>query len=233
VAGTDSAGHVLDLVSPDWTHGGERTADSLLLILGKRGTGTLDTLGAVRGSGSFDLQFRTRSGGGTDIIAGNPLSARDEAILFPDGWVAVAHMAPYRVSWRTPRGSWVEGGNLPFQVIRVDQEEKCFAWERALGSNRPCQPDDLPGWPEKLPPFQQSREPILFASPNGRLVIARLQNSREEGHRYDIVDRSGDLVATLSLPMTEWIIGFGRGAVYTTAEDLLGLLTLRRYDWPL
>lgn len=233
IAGTDSAGHVLDLVSPEGTIAGESTADSLLLILGSRRTGTFDTLRAIRGFGGRGFQIQPRPGGGTDIIVTNPLAARDDAILSAGGWVAIAHVDPYRVSWRTPQGSWIDGEPLPFPTIKVDRSEKCHAWERFFGDARPCRPSDLRGWPDELPPFLPSAEPILFISPGGRLVVARLPHFGQDGHEYDIIDRGGDLVATLTLPLNEWIIGFGRSAVYTTSTDLLGLQSLRRIVWPL
>jgi len=52
------------------------------------------------------------------------LDATEVALLFPDGWLAVARLNPYRVDWRSPSGAWTLGEPLPFRAIRVDDREK-------------------------------------------------------------------------------------------------------------
>ena len=79
-----------------------------------------------------------------------PLAGGEEPILFPDGWVAIARIDPYRVDWRSPDGQWTHGAPLPFTTVRLDaREREAFArshrWARGL-----------PTWPETAPAFDVS-----------------------------------------------------------------------------
>lgn len=236
VSGTDHFGHVLG-VSGHGFSGPQRrraSADSLVLILAERSTGAADTLAVIRGRGEFPVHRQPAEGNRpTMLIGGNPLASEDQALLFPDGWIAVARVSPYRVDWRSPDGRWHRGAALPHEQVRTDDREKCAALNRWIGGLRDCDPSILEPWPEVVPAFVPSRErPDLFATPDGRLVIARTPTARFPGHRYDVVDRDGALTGVITLPENEVLIGFGSNSVYILVTDELDLQRLRRHPWP-
>jgi hypothetical protein len=215
-------------------------ADSLVLLLGERASGTVDTIARIRGRGPFGLALsrRGRDGGGSS--SSNPLASSDLSLLFPDGWVAVAASSPYRVDWRAPDGRWTPGPALPVSRTPVDRSEKCAALQRAArGRLQSCDPDAVPGWPRDLPPFLDRTlgagegTPPAFAAPGGSLVIRRTPGATISTNQYDVVDRRGVLQGVLSLPANEAIVGFGARSVFVVALDEFDVQHLRRHPWPL
>ena len=98
-------------------------AESLRVILEDRTTGRRDLLGRIRGRSRGDRHvMHPVVPGGAPIVwvIGNPLAVEEQARLFPDGWVAVAWLDPYRVDWRRPDGRWIRGAPLPFEHVPVD-----------------------------------------------------------------------------------------------------------------
>lgn len=237
LAGADAEGAVLGELGLHYTPRRSDLRgppDSLLLLMGRRESARFDTIARLRGLGSAGVtRLPARGGQLAAVVGNNPLASKDEALLFPDGWVAIARTEPYRVDWRAPDGRWRGGSPLPIQRIRLDRHEKCAAWIRWFGPGRPCEPDLLPGWPEVLPPFlPDNRSSVLFAAPGGQLVITRAPSADASGPRYDVVDRGGRLAGQLQLEPGIRLIGFGAGSVYTLSTDPLGLQTLRRHPWP-
>ena len=89
--------------------------------------------------------------------------------------------------------------------------------------------DQFPEFPSTLPTFLPE---ALLASPDGLLLIARTPTAQTpDWFRYDLVDRAGRLVATLTIPLAQRIVGFGKSSVYVVETDTLGLETLRRHPW--
>jgi hypothetical protein len=161
----------------------------------------------------------------------NPLGVEEQATLFPDGWLALALVDPYRVDWITPDGRRLAGRPLPFTPTKVDDlqmRQAIVTWGPG-GRQSIFAPDDFPNWPDRLPPFHND---ALVAAPDGRLLVQRTPNALEPFTLYDIVDRAGELTGRLKLATTERIIGFGVHSVYvlvTTDDDTQ---RLRRHPWP-
>ncbi len=216
-------------------------ADTLTLLLGDLATGAVYPIARVAGRGRFGLCMAVRAGGSARIPC-NPVATEDLALLFPDGWVAVARTDPYRVDWRDPRGNWTFGAPLPFSPVALDDREKCAALEWVNGAPLPyaCDPARYSEWPGTAPPFFHSAlrgmaapgSPTLFATPEGELLIRRAPTTAFPDSRYDLVNRHGKLVGTLTVPFDEAIVGFGDKSVYIVETDEMGLQTLRRHPWP-
>ena len=238
--GADRMGQVLSVpeaVVPVRGPNARRKSDSLALILAERVSQRVDTFGLIKGRGSEGFQARRPSRGRPgQVVLYNPLASQDKALLFLDGWVAIARAEPYRVDWRAPDGRWVHGAPLPFVAVKASDREKCWAMERWFGRVDPCDPAELPGWPEVMPPFvslwPQGLEPVLLAGADGHLVIARTPSAASPEHRYDVVDRQGRLAGFIPLPLNESLIGFGVRSAYVLSVDGVGLQTLRRHPWP-
>lgn len=240
LSGSDRRGRVLGVAgatAPEGTALPRRRADSLVLLMARPGHDRMDTIGLLKGRGGSALRELARPalGGPRVVVLGNPLDAENQALLFPDGWVAVARLHPYRVDWRTSEGRWILGAPLPFERRRLTEREKCWAMARMVGRLRPCSPADLSGWPDFRPPFllhgPMRAEPVLLAGPDGRLVIARTPSEAAPESRYDVVDRTGRLAGVLVLPANEGVVGFGAQSIYVSSDED-EFVTLRRHPWP-
>lgn len=235
LVGSDTLGHVLGVQGyavPDHAPVTYSRADSVVVLLADWASERVDTVARIGGVG-FQGQriLPPRGDRPMTILVNTPLSAADEVALFPDGWIAVARRDRYRVDWRAPNGDWTWGPPLPFTAVRVTDREKCAAMAgRGYAAGR-CDPSLLDGWPEVVPPFL-SRRGALLAAPNGHLVIARTPTAASPEHHYDVVDRAGRLVGTITLGVNEKLIGFGTNAVYVIVTDEWDLQTLQRHPWP-
>ena len=204
--------------------------ERLVVVLGDRNSSRADTLTTLTGS-----EYHVSQGGSRERpfyvqvqLAG---SASEQALLFPDDWIAFVRLNPYRIEWRTAAGVMVRGPEIPWHAPRVDAKEKKAAFEmqrRRIG-NRAKMEDDL-RWVDRLAPIRANS--ALTAAPNGQLMVLRAQWSGAMETDYDIFDRTGRRIATLALPDSERIVGFGNRSVYVSARDGDGFYYLRRHPWP-
>ena len=242
VLGADSRGFILSRAP--FTRGAVRGAanstaligrDSSVLIRVAVTSGAVDTVATVwSGSRRVEARFGSDPSGPESITITRPiLRVDDEVRMFPDGWVAIARVQPYRVDWQTPDGRWTRGAPLPFREVPIDDREKATyrKWQDALGRRVP--PESIVGWasvvPPFLPPFPSSP---LIAAPEGRLLIARPPTAEQFENRYDLVDRAGKLVGVVVLPVNERIVAVGRLGAYVVVTSEFGLETVRRHPWP-
>lgn len=233
VSGADHAGRVL-VLRPIW--GRQRThPDTRLVILADRSSDRLDTVAALPWLGRTETLALPPAGGAPPMLIGsNPLAAADDALLFSDGWIAIARVDPYRVDWVKPDGTWIRGAPLPVEPVEVDQRERCHAIRRMIGSQRPCASVNIGGWPSIVPPFiVVSLRRNLLATPEGHLLVHRASTADHPGNRYDVIDRSGRLRAVLRLPANVAVLGFGDQAIYTVLTGEFDLQVLRRHRWRL
>ena len=161
----------------------------------------------------------------------HPLSVGEEALLFTDGWLAVARLEPYRVDWRTPDGRWIRGAALPVPLEKLDGREKQAHMERrAETTGQPTKsPDTVSGWPETIPPFAGNS---IVGSRDGRLLLRHEKTADHPETIYDVVTRRGILEGQITMPDNERIIGFGAKSVYIVVTDDDGIQRLRRHPWP-
>lgn len=174
-----------------------------------------------------------RSSGGTAvaILLNSPLWVDEQALPFPDGWIAIARLNPYRVDWIDRQGRVILGPPLPVSKVRIDRTEMLFALDRfnGRGTILPIEPEAYPDWPADLPPFGES---ALLVLPDGRLAIRRLGSAQATRTTYDVVDRRGALSRTIELPLNQRIVAFGRNAAYLVTRDEDDIETLRRGALP-
>jgi hypothetical protein len=162
-----------------------------------------------------------------DVIYSDP----EPALMFRDGWVAVARRTPYRVEWYPPESTPLLGDPIPWSAPKVTTAEK-LAWERRataqLGKPLAFGADLVPFADDVLP----YRDDGLHAVPDGSVLIEKAQWSGSNGTEYDLVDRRGALVATVRLPDAERVVGFGMRSVNTAVHDAEGIERLQRHPWP-
>ncbi|MCC6930162.1 MAG: hypothetical protein IT359_14350 [Gemmatimonadaceae bacterium] len=192
-----------------------------------------DTLRTLRGrfGGQRRIQRGEVNGGPHYYLLDSPLGVEEQAVVFPDGWIAYVLASPYRVEWRTAKGASVVGAPLPFVPRPVTEEMKRAAirrlWpKRSLDVIRPS---EYPGWPATLPPFPNE---AALAAPDGQVIIERFSLPGDRVRRYDIVDRSGALTARLVLDERQRLLGFGKRTAYVAYKDDDDLEWLQRFDWP-
>lgn len=220
-------------------------AESLLVLVRWRGRGPPGSDSAVRLTRRVDTIRTIRGAGRGQTVAwrpvlpgkppirwrlDNPFNVADQALLFPDGWIALAFPDPFRVEWIAPNGRSVPGDPIPEQPVPVDDRVKRAAikWKYPKADPQ-FDPKELPPWPATLPGFLND---ALLAAPDGRLVVQRAFNPRDARLFYDFIDRAGKRTGRLALKPNERIVGFGQRSVYVVATDDDDLEWLRRHPWP-
>lgn len=157
----------------------------------------------------------------------------EQAIMFPDGWISVVRLEPYRVEWRNSSGTWIRGPGVawewPRADARADAKEKAAALERLRRRYGDRAKQDDSRWADRLAPISAN---ALIAAPEGNLLVLRAQWSKEPDTRYDVFDRSGQRIAQLVLPDSERVVGFGPRRIYVSVRDGDGFHRLRRHPWP-
>ena len=228
-SGVDIRGRVLGVRST----GSERLVQNrmrlrLIAVVGERNSAQADTIATLRGDEYEIAQGGTRE---RPFWAQRQLSGSvaEQALLFPDGWIAVVRVEPYRVEWLTPSGSWIIGPEVPWEWPRADADERAGAFERVkrrVGDRA----KDNRAWADRIAPVRLNDASL--AAPNGNLFVLRAQWSREPDTRYDVFDRTARRIAQLALPDSERVVGFGPRSIYVSVRDGDGFHKLRRHAWP-
>lgn len=231
IRGTDTLRNILTLKTLGRVPLGDGlSADSLAVVRVNRATGRVDTVAKMR---SNPAAFPASTGVRNPMLSrafGVSLTAPDQAVLFRDGWIALAFQEPYRVDWIAPDGTRRAGAPLPFRRVRVDDDEKRAHLRRlSRGAGRRISASSTTRWAEFVNPF--GRE-ALFMAPDGRLVVRRQQTAADDSISFDIVDRQGNATGGFRLPETSRLIGFGARTMYVALVDADGLERLSRRAWP-
>lgn len=228
----DRSGHLLVVGPPTIGPETQRLGkgDSAVATLAALGSGSIDTIATLRTAPL--ILWKDLDAAGKVTRAGlirPPWSVGEEPLLFPDGWLGVARLDPYRVDWRTPSGAWVRGGTLSPAEPRVDERERraFVAWV-TNATGKPATPPAPDTWPATIPPFQPRP---LVGAPDGSLLILRTPTADHPGHRYDRVDRRGQLVGWLELAGSDQLMAVAGRQAYVVTTDDDGTQHLVRYVW--
>jgi|SRR5688572_18624389 len=229
-SGVDDRGHVLGVRSV----GSEKLDNNrmrlqLRVVIGERSSSQADTVARLRGDEHEVTQVGTRE---RPFWVQRQLSGSvaEQALMFPDGWIAVVRVEPYRVEWRTSSGTWIRGPEVPWEWPRADAKERAAAFERLKRRVGDRAKKDESPWADRLAPVRSNSS--MIAAPDGNLFVLRAQWSKESDTRYDVFDRSGHRIAQLALPDSERVIGFGPRSIYVSVRDNDGFHQLRRHPWP-
>lgn len=206
-------------------------SDSVLIIRATLWQPGVDTLARIRG------RFRGRTSitrtNGSRLVEWelvNPLGVEDQAWLFPDGWMALVLASPFRVDWLSPSGQWIRGHALPWPRMATSDQERTAAISR-YGTGYPItlKPSDFVGWPAFIPPFPND---ALLPMPDGRIAVEQTITSSSISRTYVIIDRAGELVASVQTPLNSRIAAFGREFVYLVTRDELDVERVTRHPLP-
>lgn len=171
-------------------------------------------------------------GGPSTYTFANPLRGEEQAILFPDGWVAIARQSPYRVEWRTAAGRHLSGPTLQTERVPVNEQLKraVIAQELAgLKVPNEVRPRDLGVWPSHVPPFTDD---ALIAMADGRLMIRRTTLPGQSHVQYDLIRRDGRLGSVLQVRTATRVVAASRRFMYVATVDADGVETLSRVSLP-
>jgi len=215
-------------------------AESILVIVRRPGRGVSDTIARVRGPSRRLVPFTMSVGVGRGTVPaelGNPALGADEVTMFPDGWIAIAYLDPYRVDWIRPDGVVIRGRPIDPKKVKLDQDLKKVLLRIAFGdANKDLAPSTFDDWPDFLPPFTrigsvQASDPLVQVF-DGRLMIARTQRSLEGGKSYDVVNRRGEREGVLTTPPGMSVLHVGQRNLYAVVVDSDDVRHLRRYPRP-
>lgn len=207
-------------------------AKELVAVIGTRGHARLDTVTTLRGSFRAETSvYRMNVGRRLEFQHYSLLVTEEQALLFPDGWLAVLRKEPYRVEWRSPDGAWRRGAVVSDTVIPVTLEEKRYALFRHANALQRLsfKVEEFPNWPPTMPPFPLD---ALLPLPDGRLAVRRTATAKDHTEWIDIFDRTGKRVDRWRLPRDHQLIGIGAQWLYLTSRDDDDLYSLWRMRWP-
>lgn len=205
--------------------------DSVHLVRVHRVRGTSDTLVTMMARPSRITMRGSREAPTGIDVSSNPLAAGDAAVMWPDGWIAVARQSPYGVDWISPTKGVVKGNPIPFERRQLTEADKRGAMHRmaAARGREPADPASRDDWTEFLPPFLPGS---VVAAADGRAWIRR---SPEPGSRegvYDIVDREGRRVSRVTVDAMARVVAVAGRAAYVVVTDDDGLQFLQRHPLP-
>lgn len=233
--------------------GRPQTADSVAITRYDRATKKLDSLAWVHlprnnaqvSGGQGQMQVR--------IGGANPLAARDEWTVFPDGRVAIVRASDYHVDWILPNGQKRSSPAIRYTPVRMtdaDKKEEEALRNRARanqmmmsietgpnGTRRTAQMgpganapplEPLTDWPAVKPPFRPGQASV-WARPNGDLWVRRTEPAGAKGTLWDVINAQGAVAYQVRIAEGLTLVGFGKDAIYTTKADEDDLLTLQRH----
>lgn len=203
-------------------------ADSLGVLRVALATGRSETIARIRQRPTSSRIFSGSDGPPGMRTVNPPWAVGEQALLFPDGWVAIVRLDPYRVEWREPTGRWIRGAPIPITPLPVTATERS-AW---LATLRPEEArPEAQDWPRTIPPVSHLGRFTVLADAEGRLVVHRSTAASDPLRRYDVVDRTGKVIRQVTVPRNHRLVGFGRGTAYTVRIDDDGLQLVQRHPW--
>ncbi|MFN8669245.1 MAG: hypothetical protein U0164_18820 [Gemmatimonadaceae bacterium] len=199
-----------------------------MLVLVERATGKADSIAVVNGELLMERSLKigtTPQRVTYQVIGASP----EQGLLFPDGWIAIVRLNPYRVDWRTTEGSVRAGARLSAEDMTINEAEK-KSWRQRLIERE----GEVAAARLLDPPFASAWAAItddaLLPTPEGSLLIRRMSSARSTGTEYDVVDRQGKIQSRVQLKWSERVVGYGARWLYVAQRDENGTEHLHRYE---
>jgi hypothetical protein len=226
--------------------GGAIIPDSMDLVwFDPRVTNPTRTLIAKVRTPSTGKQDIQNQGGHLKVTTPFPgLIAADAWVAWPDGRVGIVRGGGYRVEFIQPNGSKSAPTTIPYEHYKVTEEDQKAELDairkqtaQQMAMVRKMMPANVtidvevsapPSWPAEYPPVATLG---ALPAPNGDLWVRRAVPARLERERWDVIDRTGKLVARWRLP-PKTAVSIGAGAVYTARIDEDDLRYLQRVELP-
>jgi hypothetical protein len=194
-------------------------------------------------TGKQDIQ---NQGGHIKVSTPFPgLVPADAWAAFPDGRVAIVRGANYRVEFILPDGSKPAPTTIEYERYKVtdaDKQAELAAIRKRVVQQmaimKKLMPANVtldvtvappPSWPAEYPPLALLS---VLPAPNGDLWVKRSVPVKLDRERWDVIDRSGKLVARWRLASQTTIVAIGTGGIYTVRTDEDDLRYVQRVDLP-
>jgi len=242
--GVEAGGRFVLGTVPRDASGRPRMTDSLYVLRFDRATGRKDSVSRLR-----SVMMTSEAAGGAPATAGGGAATKkvyqigmlapDQVAAFPDGWLAIARVAPYRVDWCAPGARCVSGPPIDATSQPMTERDKQAYLDarRRIDAWPPTNKlEETAGWPSTVPAFVVQTgitegSPLLPLS-DGRVLIARVPSSSVPSGRYDVVSRKGVRDAHITLKENERFVGVGTQSLFTAVQNANGVERLRRHPWP-
>jgi hypothetical protein len=216
--------------------------DSTPILRANFDTRKIDTVAFMRATNPQVEMKQSPEGGMQVSVKMNPLPQNDDWALMKDGSVAVVRVLDYRIDWYKPDGTLERSAPLPFDWKRITDDEKdrmvdslktaakeaTARIEQMMASGgggrgfRPSfEPVDAQFLPDYYPPI---RAGSTVADYDGNLWVlpatSSLAGQMAAMIPAGVINRKGELVERVQLPVGRSIAGFGPdGVVYLTARQ--------------
>ena len=188
------------------------TSDSVAFVLHKAQQ-PVDTIGFGRAYVYGAASKRLRFGSMSEMhFAVHPLQSFDQALLFPDGTVAVARLEPYRVEWRDAAGKWKYSAEIADTMQTVTAKVKSWVvshYALDADGNPKFSPSDFARWPARVPAFTRD---ALVPGADGRLYVTRTRI--DDRQLVDVFEGRGSRVRSVRLPIGTRLISIGNNGWY-------------------
>lgn len=188
-------------------------------------------------------QASTTTGTRVYYVAANPLFPADVWAAYDDGGIAVVRSSGYRIDFIAVNGERLRSDSIPYPEIAVTDKDR----KRVVKSFKDSTADvlrvsadrvqtasvvyeDPTSWPTVHPPFRGDVTPVV--GPGDLLWLPVRCTSTEDAQCYDVIDRNAKRVARWQLPDETYIVGFGKGVVYTWNKQKRGKEHVQRHPLP-
>lgn len=196
-----------------------------------------------------DVKTRTSGGPNNRNVSMQPVpySPEDVWAVAPDGRIAIARAADYRLEWRSPAGATVRGPAVSWKPVPIrDAEKREYAADLRNGisvsvtsengrmsmrmgrGGRRDADDQIPDleWPAGKPAFRAVR-----IAPDGNAWVER-SVAAGAPREYDVFGPDGKVRGKVVLPAGRRLVGFGKGALYLREVTVDELQFLEKYKLP-
>jgi len=195
-----------------------------------KGSRTEITRVRIRSTGTPEMQ---RSGNTLKYTMAFPgLVPSDVWTVFPDGRVAIVRGGPYTVEFIAADGKKSTPVSVPYERFKVTDDDKkaeLVEAKREMGDQQKAVQKMMPAnfsmtfeltapdkWPNEYPAVGGF---AIIPAADGKLWVKRAIPVRRGREQWDVIDRSGKLVARWQLPPKVTVVAAGDGVVYTVRTD--------------
>lgn len=240
--GADADGHVLITVREDPRVEHSRTgptADRFAAVRVALQTAQVDTVTTLADApATIELVSTGASNPPARVLSRGAFATGEDAVMFPDGAVAVARLNPYRVDWFWPRTrDSLTGAPFGIAGTPIDERERTAylarhqstvaSLERAEPEMRRVLMRRFTEFPAEIPPFGAN---ALLAGGDGRLYVRRSETARDTLPQYDIIDRNARLVGRLVLDQVDMrLVAATSAHWYVTRRDAMDVEYLEKH----
>ena len=233
-------------------------SDSIPVVRATLDDLTPDTVARLAPRSTARVQMRSNQGNRIVTTQRTPYSSSDSWGVAPDGSVAVARAADYRLEWISSDGSVRSGAPVAWDAVPVGKAEK-EAWVREQSSRSVQTATFVRGGGGGVSPgsgiggaaarsmtFGAASDDVddyewpetlpaftggILIDPEGRAWLRRHQPVGAPW-LYDIFTPDAEHAGVVEIAGETTVIGFGDGVVYATFRDEVDLVYIERYRLP-